>query len=106
MQQHTDFFHNIIITISRMPSMKFYIHVRNVDSLIMISINLLSLLQVDKKLEHRFARLEEKAKIETPRVKSDSWSLQEWEEIEATYSVSNVCKSIEWETSRCNLLID
>uniref|UniRef100_K1QU27 Uncharacterized protein n=1 Tax=Magallana gigas TaxID=29159 RepID=K1QU27_MAGGI len=53
---------------------------------------------VDKKLEHRFARLEEKAKIETPRVKSDSWSLQEWEEIEATYSVSNVSGSYDGST--------
>lgn len=57
---------------------------------------------VDKKLEHRFARLEEKAKIETPRVKSDSWSLQEWEEIEATYSVSNVSGSYDGSSSSDN----
>ncbi|XP_078316149.1 guanine nucleotide exchange protein SMCR8-like isoform X1 [Crassostrea virginica] len=48
---------------------------------------------VDKKLEHRFARLEEKAKIEIPRPKSDSCSLQEWEDIEATYSVSHLSGS-------------
>ncbi|XP_078316150.1 guanine nucleotide exchange protein SMCR8-like isoform X2 [Crassostrea virginica] len=49
--------------------------------------------KVDKKLEHRFARLEEKAKIEIPRPKSDSCSLQEWEDIEATYSVSHLSGS-------------
>ncbi|XP_061172837.1 guanine nucleotide exchange protein SMCR8-like [Saccostrea echinata] len=74
----------------------FYRNLRSLETNITETQNVLHTIKqslVDKKLEHRFARLEVKAKVDIPRPKSDSCSLQEWEEIENSVPVSNLSGS-------------